>query len=196
MSSYSGAIFISTLAAEQLPEAHDPPRNQQELLAATIQPIVAFMVLCSILIHGLSIPFFSLGRRVHSVSRTWSRHDTLSRTQAPEWANLTRPTIRGQHIEINRDLERGELTVQGDETPTTEKLGSTSSQTQNGDYREESPPDGTETVTEWKEGPHNIVERRAGPGEEVRLRLSLLNVVDLSFSIGGSGGSRKRVRPT
>ena len=40
------------------------------------------MVLCSILIHGLSIPFFSLGRRVHSVSRTWSRHDTLSRGQA------------------------------------------------------------------------------------------------------------------
>jgi len=30
-------------------------------------------------------------------------------------------------------------------------------------------PDGTEVAAEWKEGPHRIIERRIGPGEEVRL---------------------------
>ena len=29
------------------------------------------------------------------------------------------------------------------------------------------PPDGTEIVSEWKEGPHRVIERRAGPGAEV-----------------------------
>ncbi|KAK7677743.1 hypothetical protein QCA50_019295 [Cerrena zonata] len=112
-----GAIFISTLAAEQLAHPHDPPENQEELLAATIQPIVAFMVLCSITIHGLSIPFFSLGRRVHSVSRTWSRHDTFGRHPSmpglPEWANQTQHVERGQDIVVNRDIdiEQGKLAL-------------------------------------------------------------------------------------
>lgn len=178
-----GAIYISTLAAQQLPEPSYPPRSQHELLASTIQPIVSFMVLCSILVHGLSIPFFSLGRRVHTVTRTWSRHDTFGRTHSiPEWANMTRHVVRGHDIVINRDsdVERGEATVAGDETPPTEKVpGSDSSPTQTtreepssqqeGDFREENLPDGREVVAEWKEGPHNIVEKRAGPGEEVRL---------------------------
>ncbi|GJE88795.1 Na(+)/H(+) antiporter [Phanerochaete sordida] len=184
-----GAIYISTLAAEQLPEPSYPPKSQHELLASTIQPIVAFMVLCSILVHGLSIPFFSLGRRVHSVSRTWSRHDTFSRSHhtLPEWANMTRHVVRGHDIVINRDsdMERGEATVNGDETPPTEKVpGSDTSPTQTtkegeepspqreeDDYREENPPDGREVIAEWKEGPHNIVEKRAGPGEEVEVEV-------------------------
>ncbi|KAK7685328.1 hypothetical protein QCA50_011692 [Cerrena zonata] len=59
-----GAVFISTLALTRLPEPHSPPRNQEEYLAATLQTIVSFVVLGSIFIHGLSIPFFSFGRRV------------------------------------------------------------------------------------------------------------------------------------
>jgi hypothetical protein len=46
-----GAVFISTLALHSLPEASYPPENQAELLALTIQPIVSFVVLCSILIR-------------------------------------------------------------------------------------------------------------------------------------------------
>lgn len=80
---------------------------------------------------------------------------------------MTRPVVRGHDIVINRDsdLERGEVTVRGDETPPTEKLeGSGSSETQTAaeepspkredgeDYREENPPDGTEIISEWKEG--------------------------------------------
>ncbi|KAI0087886.1 Sodium/hydrogen exchanger family-domain-containing protein [Irpex rosettiformis] len=200
-----GAIYISTLAAQQLPEPSSPPENQTQLLAASIQPIVAFMVLISILIHGLSIPFFSLGRRVHTVSRTWSRHDTIGRTSIPEWINSTRKVQRGENIVINRDtrdLERGAglggRTARGDETPTTtatEKMGGEDSggesqmhtptsqdlekqaqrerreEGEEGervrDVRDAEPPDGTEILAEWKEGPHKIIERRNGPGEEV-----------------------------
>lgn len=49
-----GAIFISTLALTRLPEPQSPPADQSELLAATLQPIVSFVVLCSILIRKSS----------------------------------------------------------------------------------------------------------------------------------------------
>lgn len=79
------------------------------------------MVLCSVLVHGLSIPFFSLGRRVHSISRTHSimltrtetRMSGLSRdTRRPEpaWLSGVNRIIPGQIIRINRDdddLEKG-----------------------------------------------------------------------------------------
>ena len=35
-------------------------------------------------------------------------------------------------------------------------------------------PDGTEVYAEWKEGPHRVIERRTGPGEEVRICLCVL----------------------
>ncbi|KAJ7628003.1 Sodium/hydrogen exchanger family-domain-containing protein [Mycena polygramma] len=80
-----GAVFVSTLALSRLPAPHDPPQNQQELLAATLQPIVAFVVLGSIVTHGLSIPFFSLGgnmtSRTRSLMATFTRTDSL----APDW---------------------------------------------------------------------------------------------------------------
>ncbi|CED85200.1 na h exchanger 1 [Phaffia rhodozyma] len=117
-----GAIFISTLAASKLPEPHDPPEGQVELLAATIQPIVHFFVLSSVLIHGLSIPFFSLGRRVHTISRTHSimltRTNDSRRSEGsglrrpePAWLSGVRRILPGDIITINRDddddLERG-----------------------------------------------------------------------------------------
>lgn len=43
-----GAVFISTLASTKLPDPVYPPTTQIELLAGCVQPIVAFMVLCSI----------------------------------------------------------------------------------------------------------------------------------------------------
>ena len=51
-----GAVFISTLALTRLPEPQSPPQGQPEYLAATLQPIVAFIVLGSILIRT-SIPY-------------------------------------------------------------------------------------------------------------------------------------------
>jgi NhaP-type Na+/H+ or K+/H+ antiporter len=194
-----GAVFISTLAVEVLHNAHEDGNPQVVLLQETIQPIVAFMVLCSITIHGLSIPSFSLGRRVHSVSRTWSRRDTQT-SAAPDWTTQTRMVTRGEDIVINRDiddLERGsiglEKTGSGKSTPTDEmgRLDSSGisdetkvhgaesqrprsttarQQPQNavGDYRDEVPPDGTEKISEWIEGGHRIIEKKLGPGSDVR----------------------------
>ena len=46
-----GAIFVSTLALSELQTPHDPPQGQEEFLAATLQIIVSFIVLCSIIIR-------------------------------------------------------------------------------------------------------------------------------------------------
>ncbi|KAJ7648011.1 Sodium/hydrogen exchanger family-domain-containing protein [Roridomyces roridus] len=78
-----GAVFVSTLARTRLPHPRNPPANQQELLAATLQPLVAFVVLGSIIIHGLSIPFFSLSGTMRN--RTRSLLVTLTSTGPYEW---------------------------------------------------------------------------------------------------------------
>ena len=110
------AIFMSTLGNEFLrhhiennPSLSTGPNYQQiEFLRDTIQPIIAFIVLCSIIIHGLSIPGFSLGRRVHSLSRTWSRKDMSgSGHGTPVWTNQATLVIKAEDIIINRDLEEG-----------------------------------------------------------------------------------------
>lgn len=58
-----------------------PPENSNDVLALTIQPIVYFLVLCSIIVHGSSIPFFNLGKRVHTVTRTWTNRSESE----PSW---------------------------------------------------------------------------------------------------------------
>ncbi|KIK63818.1 hypothetical protein GYMLUDRAFT_40904 [Collybiopsis luxurians FD-317 M1] len=199
-----GAVFISTLAAEVLTNNETAQENHQTaLLTQTIQPITAFMVLCSITIHGLSIPSFSLGRRVHSVSRTWSRHTGGG---LPEWATQARHVTDAGDIVINRDrdvvdqLERGEHspkeTISPDSSAPTDieesekrslshspelvggerKLAASGEGTHSDPEAEvlppgEDPPDGTEIMSEWQEGPHRVIERRAGPGEEVEVEV-------------------------
>ena len=179
----SGAVYISTFAVGYLPKPSNPPANQAEFVAATIQPIVAFIVLCSVAIHGLSIPFFSLGRRVHSVSsRTWSRH-----ASGPDWATQTRHVTRAEDVVINRDhdvddMENGRAGLTEEEKTILESRRTSTeikaphedgnSKTEDmlkGDNtaKEKMPPDGTETTTEWKEGSDKIIERQAGPGEDV-----------------------------
>lgn len=46
-----GAIFISTLALHKLPTPANPPVTQQDYLALSLQPIVSFVVLGSIIIR-------------------------------------------------------------------------------------------------------------------------------------------------
>ena len=50
-----GAVFVSTLALNRLPKPNNPPRNQTERLAASLQIIVAFVVLGSIFIREYTI---------------------------------------------------------------------------------------------------------------------------------------------
>jgi sodium/hydrogen antiporter len=149
------------------------------------------MVLCSILIHGLSIPFFSLGRRVTTVTRTWSRPQSL-----PDWALHTRRVERAEDVVINHDpeniIERGQACGGRKDgvisnPPETEGPGyekcdcagqredSTDAPTlavaEPDEVKVDNVPEHAEIVFEWKEGPHRIIERRTGPSEEVRFRL-------------------------
>jgi NhaP-type Na+/H+ or K+/H+ antiporter len=194
-----GAIFISTLASQFLIQHIDgnssttaDQQRQIVMVSQMIQPIVAFMVICSITIHGLSIPGFSLGRRVHSVSRTWSRRDTTGSRAgaAPDWTNQARLVTRAEDIVINRDLERGDgggvplektMTMmstrtlnngEDDDSFKSDGIAAeerSASQRDQDDWRNQFPPDGKHNQTrEWIEGDQRVVERiMGGPGDDV-----------------------------
>ena len=157
-----GAIFISTFANQFLEDyiirhpstsTGDDQRNQIVLVRDMIQPIIAFMVLCSITTHGLSIPGFSLGKRVHSVSRTWSRRDTNGSGRAPDWTNQATLVSRREDIVINRDLEKG----QGEGVPLEKTATTTSTWTLINNVDEQKEANG---LTSSKE---TIIDPPAGP---------------------------------
>ncbi|CBQ71014.1 related to Na+/H+ antiporter AnNHA1 [Sporisorium reilianum SRZ2] len=102
-----GAIFIATLGRTLMPEeVHEPPQTTNDVLALTIQPIVYFFVLCSIIVHGFTIPFFAFGknarRRAHTLTRTWSRNPSM-RDDEPSWMSRVRRVRTGEDIVINTD---------------------------------------------------------------------------------------------
>ncbi|KIM69246.1 hypothetical protein SCLCIDRAFT_13332 [Scleroderma citrinum Foug A] len=51
---FGDAVFVSTLASTRLPSPANPPANEQQMLAATVQTVVSFVVLGSIFIRMLS----------------------------------------------------------------------------------------------------------------------------------------------
>ncbi|KAF7304120.1 Na+ H+ exchanger 1 [Mycena indigotica] len=193
-----GAVFIATLASEVLEKSHQAEHDHEvEFLLKTIQPICAFMVLWSIAVHGLSIPGFSLGRRVHSVSRTWSRHTTATATvngqgAGPDWMTHVRRVESG--VVVNRDPaarldeEKRDLEAALDKRELEEitaKNSSAESKSRSG----ETPPDGETVLAEWQEGHHRVIERRAGPGEEVKVEVLRNTSLD-----GSSDGPSTRQR--
>ena len=102
-----GAIFIATLGRTLMPdEVNEPPQTSNDVLALTIQPIVYFFVLCSIIVHGFTIPFFAFGknarRRAHTLTRTWSRNPSM-RDDEPSWMSRVRRVKTGEDIVINTD---------------------------------------------------------------------------------------------
>jgi len=95
-----GAIFIATLARTLLPEevAH-PPQTTNDILALTVQPIIFFFVLCSIILHGLTIPFFAFSKRATTMTRTWSRNPSfMTGDNEPSWVNRFRKTKTGESV--------------------------------------------------------------------------------------------------
>ncbi|GJN94505.1 hypothetical protein Rhopal_007587-T1 [Rhodotorula paludigena] len=128
-----GAIFISTLAAARLPTPSIPAENNIDVLAIVIVPVTYAIVLCSILVHGLTISFFTLGRRVHSRVQSFSRTLTAQSSRSgfgrtfsfstsraagekdgraaadePSWMSRVKRATRAEDIVINRDDESPE----------------------------------------------------------------------------------------
>jgi hypothetical protein len=70
---------------------------------------------------------------------------------------------RGESLSPDEKAVKGEKDASG--TPSVEDLKKAveGGQAPEGDQ----PPDGTEVISEWQEGRHRVIERRAGPGEEV-----------------------------
>ncbi|KAL0574597.1 hypothetical protein V5O48_007364 [Marasmius crinis-equi] len=176
-----GAIYISTLAAQTLSRGVGSPPDQVETLRESIQPITAFIVLSSILIHGLSIPSFSLGRRIHMLSRTWSRQSSTN--HLTDWTNQATLVTRPDQVVINHDredqhsnsenrkwtpMERTDsgLSSQSHTFPAPRALGKKDTAVLiEGKRAEES------SIVEWLEGPHKVIERHTGPGEEVEVEV-------------------------
>ncbi|ORX37176.1 Sodium/hydrogen exchanger family-domain-containing protein [Kockovaella imperatae] len=122
-----GAVFISTLAKTSLPEGDvEKDTAQVDLLRDLITPVTLFLVLSSVVTHGLSIPFFSLGRRVHSITYTWSRNPSMDtrRDNEPAWTTHARRIVPGQEVRINRDddAEEGDLGVRSEKQPTSRDM--------------------------------------------------------------------------
>ncbi|KAG6824781.1 hypothetical protein H0H92_005842 [Tricholoma furcatifolium] len=83
-----GAIFLSALASSVL-AGDSYSDSQAQLLAQTIEPIVAFVILGSIIYHGFSVAIFFAFERLSSVPHTWSRQTSL--TLIRQRTNQTRP---------------------------------------------------------------------------------------------------------
>jgi hypothetical protein len=142
---------------------------------------------------------------VHSVSRTWSRHappdwttHTRHVTRAediiinrdPSTLERGEAGLKGEEMSAFESKRASTSTAappSPDDVGEIGEGGSTETHAETvlekdleegmKDTREEVPPDGTEKTTEWREGPHKIIERRDGPGGEVRRLIDDADVV-------------------
>ena len=87
-----GAIFMCTYGRRMLPEnVNIPPQTPNEVLTLTIQPIVFFFVLASVIVHGFTIPFFAFGKRAQvNLNRTLSIYPSAFPNSEPSWVHRIR----------------------------------------------------------------------------------------------------------
>ncbi|KAJ8131874.1 hypothetical protein O1611_g1754 [Lasiodiplodia mahajangana] len=95
-----GAIFVAILARAELESEHTiplatiPPQGSEHYQAILlVWPIVTFMVISSILVHGSSIAVFTLGKRINTLSLTMSY--TTAPEDGPAWMSRL-PRISSQ----------------------------------------------------------------------------------------------------
>jgi Na(+)/H(+) antiporter len=95
-----GAIFAAILARAELEtDSTEPlavlpgPRTKDYELIYLVWPIVTFLVIASILVHGSSIAVFTLGKRINTLTITLSY--TQDNENGPGWMNRL-PRIQSQ----------------------------------------------------------------------------------------------------
>jgi NhaP-type Na+/H+ or K+/H+ antiporter len=59
-----GAVFLSTIAKEELKEVYKG--KEMPVSVQIISPVVLFIVFCSVIVHGTTIPLFKLGKRIRT----------------------------------------------------------------------------------------------------------------------------------
>ncbi|WFD43260.1 hypothetical protein MPSI1_001921 [Malassezia psittaci] len=129
-----GAIFMSTYGRLLLLQHVEyPPKTTNDYLAYTIQPVVFFLVLASVLIHGFTVPFFAFGRRAHvNLSRTLSIAPSYAFSMdEPGWVTSLRRTMTGAaHLDEEQEAQpEGQLSVVEAMHQGLRRLRDTSSQT-------------------------------------------------------------------
>ncbi|KAI9646658.1 Na+/H+ antiporter [Ciborinia camelliae] len=118
-----GAIFVAILARAELetdsttPLSEYPDRNAPNWeLVTVIWPIVTFLVIASIIVHGSSIAVFTLGKHINTLTLTMSY--TQAGDDGPTWMNrLPRisSTSRSQAKTVGSETDGEELKM--DELP-------------------------------------------------------------------------------
>ncbi|KAI0166159.1 alkali metal cation/H+ antiporter Nha1 C terminus-domain-containing protein [Xylariaceae sp. FL1272] len=95
-----GAIFVAILARAELESEHTiplaelpPVDSDQYQPILLVWPIVTFMVISSILVHGSSVAVFTLGKRINTLSLTMSY--TAAPEDGPAWMSRL-PRISSQ----------------------------------------------------------------------------------------------------
>jgi Na(+)/H(+) antiporter len=95
-----GAIFVAILARAELESEHTiplaelpPPGTENYQVILLVWPIVTFMVISSILVHGSTIAVFTLGKRINTLSLTMSY--TAAPEDGPAWMSRL-PRISSQ----------------------------------------------------------------------------------------------------
>ncbi|KAJ4424728.1 Na+/H+ antiporter [Gnomoniopsis sp. IMI 355080] len=96
-----GAIFVAILARAELEHEEpvplgDPPTDTtlpHYTLFTLVWPIVTFLVISSIIVHGSSIAVFTLGKRINTLTLTMSY--TTAPEDGPSWMNRL-PRISSQ----------------------------------------------------------------------------------------------------
>jgi sodium/hydrogen antiporter len=102
-----GAIFAAILARAELETDSTTPlavlpteaQNEEYLLIYLIWPVVTFLVITSILVHGSSIAVFTLGKRINTLTITLSY--TQDNEKGPAWMNRL-PRITSQSRSMSR----------------------------------------------------------------------------------------------
>ncbi|KAJ2905170.1 hypothetical protein MKZ38_006076 [Zalerion maritima] len=87
-----GAIFVAILARAELEHQQTIPleelptesENENAVLIETVWPIVTFLVISSIIVHGSSIAVFTLGKRINTLTITLS-YTKDAGEDGPEW---------------------------------------------------------------------------------------------------------------
>ncbi len=110
-----GAIYVAILARAELQTEHTipmwelPPKDSEHYtLMLLVWPIVTFMVVASIIVHGSSIAVFTLGKHINTLTITMSY--TQGPEDGPSWMNRL-PRISSQ----SRSQARTMSDTEGDE---------------------------------------------------------------------------------